>query len=61
MRNVVLEKEIQVAEGKIIEGHSLSQELKRSEYFPQLVARMLSSWRRVRNKCRHAESHCRYV
>jgi general secretion pathway protein F/type IV pilus assembly protein PilC len=42
MRNVVLEKEIQVAEGKIIEGHSLSQELKRSAYFPQLVARMLA-------------------
>jgi general secretion pathway protein F len=42
MRNVVLEKEIQVAEGKIIEGRSLSQELKRSAYFPQLVARMLA-------------------
>lgn len=42
MRNVVLEKEIQVAEGKIIEGHSLSQELKRSAYFPNLVARMLA-------------------
>lgn len=42
MRNVVLEKEIQIAEGKIIEGHSLSQELKRSAYFPQLVARMLA-------------------
>lgn len=42
MRNVVLEKEIQVAEGKIIEGHSLSKELKRSAYFPQLVARMLA-------------------
>lgn len=42
MRNVVLEKEIQIAEGKIIEGHSLSQELKRSAYFPNLVARMLA-------------------
>lgn len=42
MRNVVLEKEIQVAEGKIIEGHSLSQELKRSAYFPPLIARMLA-------------------
>lgn len=42
MRNVVLEKEIQTAEGKIIEGHSLSQEMKRSSYFPQLVARMLA-------------------
>jgi len=42
MRNVVLEKEIQIAEGRIIEGYSLSQELKRSAYFPQLVARMLA-------------------
>ncbi len=42
MRNIVLEKEIQIAEGKIIEGHSLSQELKRSSYIPQLVARMLA-------------------
>jgi general secretion pathway protein F len=41
MRNVVLEKEIQIAEGKIIEGRSLSHELKRSLYFPPLVARML--------------------
>lgn len=41
MRNVVLEKEIQIAEGKIIEGRSLSQELKRSAYFPPLVSRML--------------------
>ncbi len=42
MRNIVLEKEIQVAEGKIIEGHSLSQELKKSAYFPGLIARMLA-------------------
>jgi len=42
LRNVVLEKELQVAEGKIIEGHSLSQELGKSDYFPQLVARMLA-------------------
>lgn len=42
MRNVVLEKEIQVAEGKIIEGNSLSYQLKKSAYFPQLVARMLA-------------------
>lgn len=42
MRNVVLEKEIHIAEGRIIEGRSLSQELKRSTYFPQLVARMLA-------------------
>ncbi|CUI15737.1 putative general secretion pathway protein F [Candidatus Protochlamydia naegleriophila] len=42
MRNVVLEKEIQVAEGKIIEGHSLSQELGKSRYIPQMVSRMLA-------------------
>jgi general secretion pathway protein F len=42
MRNVVLEKEIQLAEGKIIEGHSLSQELGRSAYVPHLVSRMLA-------------------
>lgn len=42
MRNVVLEKEIQIAEGKIIEGHSLSSQLKRSAYFPQLISRMLA-------------------
>lgn len=42
MRNVVLEKELQLAEGKIIEGHSLSNQLGKSDYFPQLVARMLS-------------------
>lgn len=42
MRNVILENEIQAAEGKIVEGHSLSQQLKRSPYFPQLVARMLA-------------------
>ncbi len=42
MRNVVLEKEIQMAEAKIVEGRSLSQELRRSVYFPQLVARMLA-------------------
>lgn len=42
MRNVVLEKEIQNAEVKIIEGHSLSQELGRSSYFPVMVSRMLA-------------------
>ena len=42
VRNVILEKEIQAAEGKIIEGHSLSQELKKSPYFPHLVSRMLA-------------------
>lgn len=42
MRNVVLEKDVQIAEGRIIEGHALSHELKNSKYFPQLVARMLA-------------------
>jgi general secretion pathway protein F len=42
IRNVILEREIQAAEGKIIEGHPLSQELGRSAYFPSLVARMLA-------------------
>lgn len=42
MRNVVLEKEIQAAELKIIEGRSLSQQLAKSQYIPQLVARMLA-------------------
>lgn len=40
--NVNIEKEIQVAEGKIIEGHALSQELAKSSYFPSLVSRMLA-------------------
>lgn len=42
MKNVVLEQEIQQAEGKIIEGHSLSQEMGRSPYFPKMVSRMLA-------------------
>lgn len=42
IRNGVLEKEIKAAEGKIVEGHSLSHELGRSKYIPQLVARMLA-------------------
>lgn len=42
MRNVVLEQEVQDAEVKIIEGHSLSQELGRSKYMPKLVSRMLA-------------------
>lgn len=42
MRNVVLENEIQVAEGKIIEGHPLSQELGKSKFIPILVSRMLA-------------------
>lgn len=42
MRNVVLEGEVQSAEAKIIEGHSLSRELGKSKYFPTLVPRMLA-------------------
>lgn len=42
MRNVVMEQEIQNAELKIIEGHSLSHELGRSSYFPIMVSRMLA-------------------
>lgn len=42
MRNAVMEKEIQDAEIKIVEGHSLSQQLGRSAYFPSMVARMLA-------------------
>lgn len=42
MRNVVLEKDIQAAEAKIIEGHALSQELSRSKYIPSLLSRMLA-------------------
>jgi general secretion pathway protein F len=42
MRNAVLEKEIEIAETRIIEGSSLSQELGRSDYFPHMAARMLA-------------------
>lgn len=42
MHNVVLEDEIKRAEGKIIEGSSLSYELKHSRYVPSLVPRMLA-------------------
>jgi general secretion pathway protein F/type IV pilus assembly protein PilC len=42
MRNIVLEKEMQSVEGKIVEGYSLSQQLSRSKSIPQLVARMLA-------------------
>lgn len=42
MRNAVLEKEIEMAETRIIEGSSLSQQLARSEYFPHMAARMLA-------------------
>ncbi|MBA3722476.1 MAG: type II secretion system F family protein [Parachlamydiaceae bacterium] len=42
MRNVVLEGEIQSAELKIVEGHSLSSELGKSPNVPKLVSRMLA-------------------
>ena len=42
MRNIVLENEIQAAEIKIIEGHSLSKEIGKSKHIPPLVARMLA-------------------
>lgn len=42
MRNVVLEEEVKKAEGRIIEGSSLSAELAHSRYIPSMVARMLA-------------------
>lgn len=42
MHNVVLEEEIRRAETKVLEGKSLSSELKRSKWFPTLVSRMLA-------------------
>lgn len=42
MHNVVLEDEVKKAEVKVLEGKSLSAELKRSKYFPTLVSRMLA-------------------
>jgi general secretion pathway protein F len=42
MRNVVLEEEIKKAEGKIVEGSSLSNELSRSKWMPMMVSRMLA-------------------
>jgi general secretion pathway protein F len=42
MRNGVLEAEIEAAETKIIQGHSLSREIGKSKYIPPLVSRMLS-------------------
>lgn len=42
MRNVVLEEEVKKAEGRIIEGSSLSAELMHSRYFPPLVPRMFA-------------------
>ncbi|NGX45140.1 MAG: Type II secretion system protein F [Chlamydiae bacterium] len=42
MKNPPLEAAILSAEARIIEGESLSQELKKSPYIPKLVTRMLS-------------------
>ena len=42
MNNRLMEKEIEEAEQKIMEGSSLSQELKRSAYIPGIVHRMLA-------------------
>jgi len=42
MNNGILEKEIEEAEAKIVEGSSLSQELKKSAYIPSIVHRMLA-------------------
>ncbi len=42
MQNIVLEREIQAAERKIVEGNALSQQLAKSAYIPSLVARMLA-------------------
>jgi len=42
MNNHILEKEIEHAEQKIMEGSSLSQELKKSSYIPRIVYRMIA-------------------
>lgn len=42
MKNYILEEEMRNAEKKIIEGSSLSRELKRSPYIPPLVSRMMA-------------------
>lgn len=42
MRNSFLEKEIENAEKKIIEGNTLSQQLVKSPYIPKLVSSMLA-------------------
>ena len=42
MRNVVLEREVEIAEEKIIEGSSLSIELGQSKWFPPMVSRMIA-------------------
>lgn len=42
MQNATLEDEVARAEVKIVEGGSLSNELKRSRYIPQMVSRMVA-------------------
>jgi general secretion pathway protein F/type IV pilus assembly protein PilC len=42
MGNVVLEEEMRKAEEKIVEGSSLSVEIERSKWIPQMVPRMLA-------------------
>ncbi len=42
IKNQAIEKEIQIAEQRIIEGRSLSQELLRSAFIPPMVARMVA-------------------
>jgi general secretion pathway protein F/type IV pilus assembly protein PilC len=42
MKNITLEEEMKSAETKIIEGSSLSAQLKRSKYIPSIVSRMLA-------------------
>ena len=42
MHNVAMEEEMGSCEKKIVEGSSLSQELKRSKFIPKLVSRMVA-------------------
>ncbi|MCB1118341.1 MAG: type II secretion system F family protein [Chlamydiia bacterium] len=42
MHNKVLEAEVKIAEERVVEGRSLSQEISRSRYIPHMVARMLA-------------------
>lgn len=42
MKNGTLEEEVKKAEARIVEGSSLSAELAKSKYFPNMVSRMLA-------------------
>lgn len=42
MQNVTLEEEIRRAEGRIVEGSSLSKEMAKSRYIPHMVSKMLA-------------------